>query len=181
MRAGVSTAKRTAIAPRSFCTRPRAETSTALMSTAPLSEGSAGRSSRIVDSARIVAVAPPTNGSHLYGAVTVTLIGSPTRPVVPVEGFARKVMQTCAGDETDPVPLRNSVVSACCWIQCARPSAWLGRAADHRGRARALVGEVVRVQPVVQRLRKVDQREHEQTENRDDERELDRRLATLVA
>ena len=123
MRAGVSTAKRTAIAPRSFCARCARDRG--LMSTAPLSEGSAGRSSRIVDSARIVAVAPPVNGSHLYGAVTVTLIGSPTRPVVPVEGFARKVMQTCAGDGTDPVPLRNSAVSACCWIQRARlPPGW---------------------------------------------------------
>ena len=57
--------------------------------------------------------------------MTVTLIGSPTRPVVPVDGFVRNVMQTCAGDETDPLPLRNSLLSACCWIQFARlPPGW---------------------------------------------------------
>ena len=34
-------------------------------------------------------------------------------------------MQTCAGAETEPLPLRNSLLSACCWIQFARlPPGW---------------------------------------------------------
>ena len=73
----------------------------------------------MVDELLIVSVPPPMNGIHLYGAETVTCTGSPIWPFVPV-GPVRNETQTCAGDVTDPVPLRSSFDKACCWIQLLR-------------------------------------------------------------